>query len=241
MLSAADHDLARSSGLGAALAGRLAAAIRAGDFPPGGRLPTEKQLVAQYAVSRAVVREAIARLKTDGYVETRQGAGAFVAAHPGASNFRILAGGSDTAADLGHIFELRGLIEAGMAELAAVRRSAADLAGIEAAFARMDAALASGEDGTAADDDFHAAIARAAGNPYLARFATFLAQHFSATRAVTWSPDAIAAGNARASQDEHRQLLAAIVAGDGTAAAQAARSHIACAAARYQAAMQQKG
>jgi GntR family transcriptional repressor for pyruvate dehydrogenase complex len=239
-----DHpalDLPRATGLSAMLAGRLAAAIQAGNFRPGERMPTEKQLVERYSVSRAVVREAIARLKTDGFVETRQGAGAFVAANPGLANFRIAPPGSDPglleARDLLHVFELRAVIEAGMAELAAARRTAADITALRAACAGMEQALqASDESGAAGDDSFHAAIAAAAHNPYLAQFATFLAQHFSATRALTWQPAARAAGAARAAQEEHRRLLDAIVAGDAAAASEAARSHIAQAAARYAAA-----
>src|SRR3546814_10930629 len=119
--------LDRSTGFSDSLASRLAAAIRAGEFAPGARLPTERQLVERYAVSRAVVREAIARLKTDGFVETRQGAGAFVTAKPGSANFRIVAPGSMetglSEADLAHVFELRAVLEAGMAELAAQRPS----------------------------------------------------------------------------------------------------------------------
>ncbi|WP_341704860.1 FCD domain-containing protein [Ferrovibrio sp.] len=229
--------LARSAGLSDSLASRLAAAIRAGEFAPGARLPTEKQLVERFSVSRAVVREAIARLKTDGFVETRQGAGAFVAARPGSANFRILAAGGAEAglpeADIAHIFELRAVIEAGMAELAAQRRSEDDLIVIRAAMAGMDQALANAADGAAADDAFHAAIARAAGNPYLAQFAAFLSQHFSASRALAWMPDAVTAGNTRASQAEHRKLFAAIESRNTAAAARAAREHIQQSAARY--------
>lgn len=229
--------LPRATGLGDMLAGRLAAAIRAGEFRPGDRLPTEKRLVEQYGVSRAVVREAIARLKADGFVDTRQGAGAFVAAKPGLANFRIAqpeGGGRIAQADLVHIFELRSVIEAGMAELAAKRRDAGDLAALKTAFAGMQQALQAGEDGAAADDSFHAAIATAAHNPYLAQFAAFLAQHFSATRALTWA--ARDDGSASAAQAEHARLLAAIEAGDATEAAQAARDHILAAAARHGAA-----
>lgn len=230
-----DSALPRATGLSGILAARLAAAIRAGAFRPGDRLPTEKQLVEQYGVSRAVVREAIARLKADGFVDTRQGAGAFVAAKPGLANFRIAP--SDTGriapADLAHIFELRGVIEAGMAELAARRRNDADLAALKTAFARMGQALESGEDGASADDSFHAAIATAAHNPYLAQFATFLAQHFSATRALTWAASARDDGSAAAAQAEHARLLAAIEAGAVEEAARAARDHIFAAAARH--------
>ncbi|MCW0235604.1 MAG: FadR family transcriptional regulator [Ferrovibrio sp.] len=236
-------ELPRSTGLSAMLAGRLAASIRAGEFGPGDRLPTEKQLVERFSVSRAVVREAIARLKTDGFVETRQGAGAFVAPRPGLANFRIAALNNEMglldAADLAHVFELRGVIEAGMAELAAQRRSAADLAALNAAFAQMEQALQSDDNGAAADDSFHAAVAMAAHNPYLAQFAAFLAQHFSATRALTWQPAARSSGSTAAAQAEHRALLDAITRGDPGAAGAAARNHITEAAGRYRAADKQ--
>ncbi|WP_298725632.1 FCD domain-containing protein [uncultured Ferrovibrio sp.] len=243
MIESQSHSLLRPAGLGDALAGQLAAAIRGGEFRPGARLPTEKQLVERFHVSRAVVREAIARLKADGFVETRQGAGAFVAARPGLANFRIGQNGAAIPAeDLPHIFELRAVVEAGMAELAAQRRTPADLQALRAAFNEMEQALAGSgaKDGAAADDAFHAAIAAAAQNPYLAQFAAFLAQHFSASRAVTWMPDAIAAGSAQVSQAEHARLLAAIEAGDAQAAAQAARTHITQAAARHAARLTSK-
>ncbi|MFN4312567.1 MAG: FadR/GntR family transcriptional regulator [Ferrovibrio sp.] len=237
-----DSVLPRATGLSDMLAGRLAAAIRAGEFRPGARLPTEKRLVEQYGVSRAVVREAFARLKADGFIDTRQGAGAFVAAKPGLANFRIARPESDgriAPADLAHIFELRAVIEAGMAELAARRRNPADLTALKTAFAEMQQALQAGRDGhgAAADDTFHAAIATAAHNPYLAQFAAFLAQHFSATRALTWA--ARDDGSAAAAQAEHARLLAAIEAGDAAGAARAARDHIFAAAARHGAAAQE--
>lgn len=230
----AHSELPRTAGLGASLAGRLVAMIRAGEFKPGDRLPTEKQLVERFAVSRAVVREAIARLKTDGFVESRQGSGAFVAAKPGLANFRIA--GPTGAADLEHVFELRGVIEVGMAELAAQRRTKADIAALDAAFMQMQQALEEGRDGAPADDAFHAAIATAAHNPYLAQFAAFLAQHFSATRAVTWQAEARRSGSTMAAQAEHLDLVKAILRGDAEAAGFAARRHVANAAARHRAA-----
>ncbi|QDO95846.1 FadR family transcriptional regulator [Ferrovibrio terrae] len=235
-----DSELPRATGLSATLAGRLAALIHAGDLGPGDRLPTEKQLVERFAVSRAVVREAIARLKTDGFVESRQGSGAFVAAKPGLANFRIVAQSKGTGqldtADLAHVFELRGVIEVGMAELAAQRRTKADIAALDAAFMQMQQALEQGGDGADADDAFHAAIATAAHNPYLAQFAAFLAQHFSATRRLTWQPEARQSGSTLAAQAEHLDLVKAILQGNAEAAGFAARRHIAGAAARYQAA-----
>src|SRR3954471_17552606 len=51
-----------------------------GRLKPGDRLPTDAALGASAGVSRTVVREAVASLKAEGFVETRQGAGAFVLA-----------------------------------------------------------------------------------------------------------------------------------------------------------------
>ncbi len=215
--------LPRSQGLGDGLARQLAEWISGGGAGPGERLPTEKQLVERFGVSRAVVREAIARLKADGFVETRQGAGAFVAARPGQGSFKL---GSMADDDLNHVFDLRAAVEAKAAELAARRRLPEDIAAIRAAYEAMQQALQSGQAGAEADDAFHAAIAVASGNPHLGRFLDYLAGQFSASRALTWSADAIADGRAAASQAEHAAILLAIEAGDTAAAAIAATRHV---------------
>lgn len=227
--SALNDTLGRSMGLGGELAQRLAGWISGGGAGPGDRLPTEKQLVERYGVSRAVVREAIARLKADGFVETRQGAGAFVAARPGQGSFRL---NNSQDADLVHIFDLRAAVEAKAAELAALRHSRQDIAVMRAAYQAMQQALQSGDGGAAADDAFHTAIAQASGNPHLRRFLDYLAGQFSASRVLTWSAAAIADGRAAAAQAEHAAILAAIEAGDAAQAAAAAARHIENAARR---------
>ncbi|MCH3695012.1 winged helix-turn-helix domain-containing protein, partial [Campylobacter lari] len=59
--------------LSAGVADALAEQIRQGTLAPGDRLPTEKQLTEIYSVSRAVVREALARLKSEGLITSQQG------------------------------------------------------------------------------------------------------------------------------------------------------------------------
>lgn len=49
--------------------------ITSGEIGPGGKLPSEAALTAKHNVSRTVVREAIAALRSDGLVEPRQGRG----------------------------------------------------------------------------------------------------------------------------------------------------------------------
>lgn len=220
-----------SDAVGAALEKR----IRTGGWVPGERLPTEAQLGAQFAVSRAVVREAIARLKADGLVHSRQGAGVFVAARPGAAAFRMSAGTPAAGHDARDVFELRLIVEAAAAERAAAQRTPEALARIADALAAMDAVLdgvAGSGDGAGADDAFHCAVAAASGNPLIHRFIEFVNQEFSASRQPTWSRDGVDCGLARASQGEHRAVFEAIVAGDPAAARAAAEQHIVSAAAR---------
>ena len=59
------------------LVARLEDEIVSGRLNPGARLPTEHQMMVSFGVSRTVVREAVAALKSDGLVITRQGSGAF--------------------------------------------------------------------------------------------------------------------------------------------------------------------
>ena len=210
----------------------LESRIGRGELAPGTRLPTEAQLAEQFAVSRAVVREAIARLKANGLVESRQGAGAFVARRPGATVFRMHGGTASAAARIEDVFELRLIVEVAAAERAALRRGDDDLRAIGAALATMDAALAGAGDGAMADDAFHCAIAAASGNPLIGRFVEFVGQEFSVSRQPTWSPAGVGAGLAQASQDEHRALFRAIEAGDPCAARAAAERHLAAVAGR---------
>ena len=60
------------------LAAQLRSDIASGRFGPGGKLPSETQLMMRHGVSRSVTKWAISVLKTDGLVDGRQGAGVFV-------------------------------------------------------------------------------------------------------------------------------------------------------------------
>lgn len=58
-----------------ALATRIQVMIGDGRLPVGARLPAERELAARLRLSRATVAAAYARLRDDGWVEARQGAG----------------------------------------------------------------------------------------------------------------------------------------------------------------------
>lgn len=206
--------------------------VREGRLGPGDQLPTEKQLADQFAVSRAVVREAIARLKADGYVETRQGAGAFVSPLAGHGSFRLQEEATPVECHARNVFELRYVVELGCAELAAMRRRPADLAALRAPLVRMADALRSGVEAAADDDAFHRAVAAATHNPLVERFVEFMGAQFSESRLPTWSEEGRANGRARDAQAEHEAMFAAIEAGDAPAARRAAEAHLRNAARR---------
>ncbi|MYV48194.1 MULTISPECIES: winged helix-turn-helix domain-containing protein [unclassified Streptomyces] len=53
--------------------------IRDGELAPGDKLPSEAELMTKHGVSRTVARQAISRLREDGYAISHQGKGSFAA------------------------------------------------------------------------------------------------------------------------------------------------------------------
>jgi GntR family transcriptional repressor for pyruvate dehydrogenase complex len=206
--------------------------IKSGKIAAGSRLPSERELCAEFGVSRIVVREAIARLKSDGYVETRQGAGASVPLQPGFLSYRLPSSSRVRQQDLLHIMELRFGVEVVAAQLAALRRTDSDLEAMQASLQAMREAVLRGEDGSRADDEFHYAVAASTQNPHLQRFVEFLRYQFGATRRPTWSAKAHKSGDTQHAQLQHERLFELIRNRDVAGASRAAAEHLADSAAR---------
>lgn len=222
----------------ASLANRLAQTLRddiaAGRFAAGARLPAESALAENFAVSRPIVREAIALLKADGVVVTRKGSGAYVSETPGGQVWRV-ASQPDGGPTLAQLFELRRVVETACAEMAAMRRTAADLAAIRGALAAMEAHASDFPSAAAADIAFHHAIAHATHNPCFTGLTDFVSQQLLVARQHAWENSArltATQGTPRAADAEHAALVEAIAAGDPAAARAAARAHLTAAAAR---------
>ncbi len=194
----------------------------------GEKLPTEKALGESLGVSRPVIREALARLRADGRIETRQGAGAFVADRSKITAFRTENANSDAdplQQEL-EILELRQIVESGAAALAAERRNNEDLKAIRAALEAMHQSLTSRSDGSAHDDAFHNAIARASHNTQIAKFVEFLGAQFSDSRKATWDDIGYGVGIAAVGQSDHASILKAIEAQEGAKARRLSHSHV---------------
>lgn len=204
--------------------GALTRSITEGRLSPGARLPTGQQLAEQYGVSLAVIREAISSLRAEGLIETRQGAGAFVAAPNVNQPFRIqplLSPGPDSARK---IFELRMGAEISAAGLAASRATRGQVAELRRAHQLMQAAIAAGGNGVEEDLQFHRGIALATNNELFVKFFAFLGHHvrdsvqLSRPEGSTWEAEQVLA--------EHAAILKAIRDGNPEAARAAAEAHM---------------
>lgn len=137
---------------------------------PGDRLPAERELAAQFCVSRTVVREAVRALMAKGMVEVRQGSGTIVRT-PSASALvqpmTMLMRGGQKELDYPKVAEVRRLIEVEIAGLAAARRTADDILIMEAILARVDEARETCQKFVDWDIAFHAALAKATANELL--------------------------------------------------------------------------
>lgn len=148
--------------------------IRAGHLTSGEKLPTEQELIAQFGVSRTVIREAMASLRSEGLVVSRQGSGVFVADHEANTTFRIVSDELHSLTEVQNVLQLRLAVELEAAGIAAEKRSDDDLARMRDCLDAIDASIAAGDSAIEPDFAFHRAIASATGNPYFERFMHFL-------------------------------------------------------------------
>ncbi|NVO28656.1 FadR family transcriptional regulator [Donghicola sp. C2-DW-16] len=202
------------------VADQIAEHIRAGDLPPGSKMPADKDLVAQLGVSRTTVREAMIALELLGYVVTRFGAGAYVA------NI-IPAAPIDTG--LPGFFELveaRYVIEPEIAAAAAPVISDSDIAHLEACIDGMCNAKLSPSQIEAQDCEFHMTIARSTGNSVFVQIVNdFWRARMRFPEWTRVNNRQTAAQIARFASDEHRPIVEALRTGDAALARHAMQQH----------------
>jgi GntR family transcriptional repressor for pyruvate dehydrogenase complex len=215
---------------------RLAAEILSGRLPPGARLPTEQELSLATGVSRTVVREAVAALRADGLVLTRQGLGAFVPADVQRRPFRIDPDEVKTGKDVLQILELRMGLEIEASGLAAERRTSQDLIEIEAALRSVESEIEIGGNAVDADFRFHLTIFRSVHNRYFPQFLEFLGNFIIPRQILNVAnggdPDRVR--YLRKIQAEHVAIYEAIRSQNTAAARKAARRHLSNSLSRYQ-------
>jgi len=185
--------------------------IESGEFKAGDKLPPERELAQLIGVSRATVRAGLQSLATVGVVDTRRGAGTFVADGPPVldvnplSLFTALHG-----IPRAELFEARRVIEIDLAGLAAERAHGDELALISEEVMEMFASIDDVHRFLVHDIRFHRAVATAARNPLLAAVMEMVADLFYDQRKRTvdrWR-------DAPEAAEQHRRIYQAIRAGD---------------------------
>ncbi|GAA2042936.1 GntR family transcriptional regulator [Agromyces tropicus] len=188
----------------------LASAIRSGEMKPG-ELFSAPTLAARFDVSATPVREAMLNLEKQGFVEIVRNKG-----------FRVT---RVSDRDLQDLVEVRQLLEPPVARLVAGRIPAEEYPRLRSLAGRIvdGAARGSLADYLEADAEFHRAVTDFTGNPRLSAVVSDL-------RAQTRLPglaDLIATEELSASANEHLELLELLEAGDGEAAEELMRRHLA--------------
>jgi DNA-binding FadR family transcriptional regulator len=215
------------------LIARITADITSGRLKPGARLPTEQELIAATGVSRTVVREAVAALRADGLVVTRQGVGAFVA-ETVRRPFRIEFDELRTLREVLEVMELRTGIEIEAAGLAAERATPAHLRRITECFEEIGAVVRRDESAVDQDYAFHCSIAEATGNAQFKRLLEYLGRFMIPRHTIKGpglTPDRAYLEKV---QVEHRDIIAAIRQRAVPQARAAMRRHLLNSRKRYQ-------
>lgn len=218
--------LRRAPSLADEVARLIGADIAEGRFKPGDRLPTEQRLCATYGVSRAVVREAMSRLKSERLLESFQGRGVFVSEDADVAPFRLAAPDLGDKREIRHVLELLLPLEGQAAALAARRRTRRDLATIRRHLEAMAVAIARGDDGVAEDLGFHLEIGRATHNPIYGALLGYMEKRIRNLIRTARANSARIDGLPQRVQAEHEAIFAAIEAGDPDAARTAAEVHL---------------
>ena len=191
-----------------AIVAQLTSLILEGEIKPGEKLPSERELCEQFGVGRNSVREATRSLESARLVETRQGEGTFVTAHPESMVHMISEKiSSDAESGIHHLFEARMVLEPQIAALAAERVTGAELEDLEDTLHRQHGAVEGGGLGLEEDTQFHLGLAEAAKNQFLHHLLSSLLNTLSEMRERSLGRDESARFR---SWEAHQEILDAV-------------------------------
>jgi GntR family transcriptional repressor for pyruvate dehydrogenase complex len=210
----------------------ILARIRSGQWPAGTELPSERELMEEFKVSRIPLREALAGLRALGVLQTRAGSGT-----------RVRRVDADTVAQLlpllvtlegertfGQVFELRLAVESQSAALAARRHTEADARALKGFLVQLKEDLdATLDEAVEADLAFHVAIARATGNPLFEVLMRTLAELVKHVQVQSCKDDPV---RRRRAFDAHGAIVDAILARDADRARAEMEAHLRYSASR---------
>ncbi len=205
------------------IVGQIDRLIQRGKLKRGDQLPTERELVDTFKVSRASVREAIFYLEAMNLVQRRQGNGTYVIASNEEALIQPLAASLfHEKDDLIDIFSLRKIIEPELAERASVNATPEEIGELQEILKEQEMEVAGGMNPIRTDSDFHHCLARIARNRVLERLLIALFDLLKQTRQKYLQPEE----RKRSSLQGHRKILSAIKRRNPAASRKAMRQHL---------------
>ena len=194
--------------------------IREGVFPPGSRLPGERELAERFGVSRVTIREAEIALQAMGRVRIKTGSGVYVADGVGAAEEEL------PSVSAFELTEARSLFESEAAALAAPIISEELVERLEGLLQIMS------QDGPSsdrrieqADRDFHMTIASASGNQAITYVIKSLWRLRTELPQVRAAHESVGKHDGRIRFEEHNAIVEALRNRDPAAARIAMRRH----------------
>lgn len=212
------------------IAEQIERAVVSGEFKPGDRLPSERELVEQFQVGRSSVREALRVLESSDLVRSRLGDPRGpqvmpVSVRPLRKTLARFA--SVERGNFAALVQFRMIVEGAANLLAAQYRTDEHLSAMERVNARMRAALGADLDQfSQADFEFHQAVARASGNPLLEVCGDAVRETVLALMRTKLADVTDHHSQMRNSVHHHEQVLSAIREQDGSKAARLARERL---------------
>ncbi len=201
--------------------------VAEGALKPGDRLISERELADRLQVSRASIREAFSALDMLGILESKPGEGTFIREVPQETIIKPLALIFMLYKDSSlEVLEVRTILEAESASLAARRGTPEDMERIKACLDKMEQDLLSGSIGEVSDAQFHLAIAEATDNKVLVRLMNTVSDLI--VEAMRYSRQRLfqVQGNREKLFAQHKKICQAILNRDSEGARQAMREHL---------------
>lgn len=204
------------------VAEQLSQSIDQGQIAPGDRLPSERDLVDQFGVSRPTIREAMIALELSGRVEIRSGSGVYVK-HGEEIETSLF---QDNAPGPLELLEARFYIESDAAALAAHRATEEDIQSLELAFQALKGEGLNAELQEEADERFHLLVAKASGNSAMHGTIQQLWQLRRTTKMSIFFHDKLRQRGIKPVIRDHQKILDAIREGNSDTARLAMQNHL---------------
>jgi Transcriptional regulators len=218
------RELERSDRLSDQVADGVLEAITSQGLRPGDPLPSERELAAQFGVSRTVIREAVRSLAGQGVVSVHVGRGLRVAAVEASTvsqTMNLFVLGNETL-DYRRVHEVRTMIEVQIAGLAAARATVDDIAALEEICREMEAGIEDIEAASITDFEFHRLLAWSTYNELLLVMLDAISEPLMGIRRKQFGPG----GRNRLALKSHREILELVSAREAAAARHAMQTHL---------------